>query len=73
MNYSVILEPKQWDECWREMCDELGFVPAWDQYPKYFGCIFCESTNHHIHGHDDGFVIVFEEATDAMAFKLKYS
>ena len=73
MNYTVILEPKQWGECWREMCKDLGYVPAWYDYPKYFGCISCDTSDHQIHGHDLGFVIVFKEATDAMAFKLKYS
>jgi len=64
---TVILEYDQWMECWREMCKKLGCVPAWDQYSDYFGCISCNST------HYAGIKIVFEEATDAMAFKLKYS
>lgn len=49
------------------MCKELGYIPAWDQYPDYFGCISCDGT------HYEGIEIIFEEATDAMAFKLKYS
>lgn len=68
----VILEPKQWIECWKEMCDTLGYVPSWDQYPEYFGCIYCDPSNHQIHGHDEGLRIVFDNAIDAMAFKLRW-
>jgi len=71
-NKTVILEPDQWDDCWREMCDTLGYVPAWDQYPKYFGCISCKPSDHLLHGHNEGLKIVFENEIDAMAFKLRW-
>lgn len=63
----VILEDKQWTACWQSMCDELGYVPAWCDYSKYFGSVGCYSTK------DEGLKIIFEDAVDAMAFKLEWS
>ena len=71
-NKTVILNPDQWMACWRVMCRELEHIPAWCDYPKYFKCISCSSTNYQIHGHSEGLKIVFAKAKDAMTFKLKY-
>ena len=73
-NRTVILEPKQWDECRREMCEDLGYIPARDQYSDYFGCISCNTSDHQICDHEIGFefVIVFEKIEDAVAFKLRW-
>ena len=71
-NKTVILEPDQWSECWREMCRDLGYVPAWCDYPKYFKCVSCDGTNYQLHGHDEGLKIIFGNEIDAMAFKLRW-
>ena len=42
---TVFLAYDQWMECWREMCDTLGYVPAWDEYPEYFDCISCDTSD----------------------------
>lgn len=71
-NKTVILEPDQWMECWKEMCEELGYVPSWDGYSKYFSSISCKPSYHQIHGHAVGLKIVFDNEIDAMAFKLRW-
>ena len=71
-NKTVILDPNQWADCWREMCNELGYVPAWCDYSKYFNCVSCDLTDSQIHGHDEGLEIIFENEIDAMAFKLRW-
>lgn len=62
---TVILDENQWTKCWSKMCKDLGYVPAWNQYPAYFGCIYCDSI-------DEGLEIVFETKREAMEFKLKW-
>ena len=69
---TVFLNNDQWTDCWQEMCKDLGYVPSWDEYPEYFSCISCDSTDYQIHGHESGLEIVFETAVEAMAFKLRW-
>lgn len=67
---TVILNNKQWMVCWKDMCDHLGYVPAWDEYYKhfqYFGGISYEGTP------DEGFRIIFDTSENAMAFKLTWT
>lgn len=63
----VILDDEQWTNCWRAMCKELRYVPAWCDYPEYFKCVACFSTS------DEGIRLVFNNGIDAMAFKLEWS
>ena len=63
----VVLDYEQWMDCWRNMCNDLNYVPAWCDYPKYFKCVSCNSTN------DSGLIIEFKTPEEAMAFKLEWS
>lgn len=65
---TVILEPERWERLWAEMCDDLGYIPSWDEYPNYFGCIFCDSIDGL--GWDSGFKAVFATKEEALLFKL---
>lgn len=65
-NRTVVLEHDQWMDCWDEMCDALGYIPSWCDYPEYFNCVSCDSTSF------EGLEIVFRNTTDAMAFKLRW-
>lgn len=65
MNGIVILKHDRWMRLWQKMCNDLGYVPSWDEYPGYFGCIDCDSTM------DSGLKIIFETKEEALLFKLE--
>lgn len=64
---TVILNHDQWMNCWEEMHEKLGFWPSWDEYPDYFDCISCNSTD------ESGLEIVFKNEEDKVKFILKWA
>ncbi len=66
---TVVLNKKQWMNCWKDMCDTFGYVPSWDEYMRhfqYFGCVNYVSTD------DEGLEIIFKTKKEAADFKAKW-
>lgn len=64
----VVLEPDRWERLWKEMCDDLGYIPSWDEYPKYFGCAVCRPFP--VNDYASKFQAIFRTKEEALLFKL---
>jgi len=64
----VILEPDRWVRLWKEMCDDFGYIPSWDEYPKYFGCVICKPIP--VNDRASKLRVIFRTKEEALLFKL---